>query len=194
MDRNSDKIEETTVEAVSSAVTDPEHDEEFSPEEQKRIIRRIDRRLVVTLGVLYCVSLMDRTNLGAAVIAGMGTELMLIGDRYVSVPNSRKAIPNADWADAIDKSLVASNQSIITLVFFITYILFQPPSTVIVRALGPRVHLALITLLWGSCMIGMGFAADWEQMAGLRVILGFLEAGFFPSCVYLLSTWYTRCT
>lgn len=82
MDRNSEKVEEAMVEAVSPAATDTEHDE-FTPEEQKQIIRRIDRRLVVTLGILYCVSLMDRTNLGAAVIAGMGTELMLVGDRYV---------------------------------------------------------------------------------------------------------------
>ena len=29
-------------------------------------------------------------------------------------------------------------------------------------------------------------------MAGLRVILGILEAGFYPGCVYLLSTWYPR--
>lgn len=29
-------------------------------------------------------------------------------------------------------------------------------------------------------------------MAGLRVILGVLEAGFFPGCAYLMSTWYTR--
>jgi len=29
-------------------------------------------------------------------------------------------------------------------------------------------------------------------MAGLRVILGLLEAGFYPGCVYLLSTWYPR--
>lgn len=27
---------------------------------------------------------------------------------------------------------------------------------------------------------------------GLRVILGTLEAGFFPGCSYLLSTWYPR--
>lgn len=27
---------------------------------------------------------------------------------------------------------------------------------------------------------------------GLRVILGVLEAGFFPGCAYLLSTWYPR--
>lgn len=44
---------------------------EFTELEQKRIIQRIDRRLVTTLGVLYCASLMDRTNLGSAAIAGL---------------------------------------------------------------------------------------------------------------------------
>jgi len=29
-------------------------------------------------------------------------------------------------------------------------------------------------------------------MVGLRIILGVLEAGFFPGCTYLLSCWYTR--
>ena len=29
-------------------------------------------------------------------------------------------------------------------------------------------------------------------MLGLRIILGALEAGFFPGCAYLLSTWYPR--
>jgi hypothetical protein len=48
---------------------------EFSPKEQKKIIHRIDRRLVVTVGVLYCVSLMDRTNLSAAAIAGFVDEV-----------------------------------------------------------------------------------------------------------------------
>ena len=77
--------------------------------------------------------------------------------------------------------------------FFVTYVVFQPPSTVIVRKVGPRIHLALITLFWGATMIGMGFAQNYQALAGLRVLLGVLEAGFFPSCVYLLSTWYTRC-
>lgn len=43
---------------------------QFTPAQQKRIIRRIDLRLAVTLGVLYCISLLDRTNLGAASVAG----------------------------------------------------------------------------------------------------------------------------
>ncbi|KAF2730706.1 major facilitator superfamily MFS-1 [Polyplosphaeria fusca] len=142
---------------------------EFSPQEQRKLIHRIDRRLVVTVGVLYCISLMDRTNLSAANIAGMEKELGL-------------ALPFGG----------VSRYSVVTLVFFTTYVVFQPPSTIIVRKLGPRMHLSSITTAWGAIMIGMGFVHHWQDLAGLRVILGILEAGFFPSCVYLLSTWYTR--
>lgn len=42
----------------------------FTPEEQRKIIHRVDRRLVTTVGIMYCISLMDRTNLSAAAIAG----------------------------------------------------------------------------------------------------------------------------
>lgn len=85
-----------------------------------------------------------------------------------------------------------SRYSIVTLVFFITYIIFQPPSTVLVRKIGPRLHLSAIVVAWGAVMVGMGFANSWGTLAALRVILGVFEAGFFPACVYLLSTWYTR--
>lgn len=47
----------------------------YSPQEQRKLIHRIDRRLVVTVGVMYCISLMDRTNLSAANIAGYGSPI-----------------------------------------------------------------------------------------------------------------------
>ncbi|KND89265.1 putative transporter [Tolypocladium ophioglossoides CBS 100239] len=168
VDHEKQAVESARIDAAKDNVdndvgkVDSHHD--LTPQEQRNIIRRIDRRLVVTVGAMYCVSLIDRTNMSSASIAGMNVELKLEGFRY----------------------------NIANLVFFIPYILFQPPSTILVRGIGPRVHLAGITLFWGAAMIGMGFVKDFEQLAGLRVILGFLEAGFFPSCVYLLSTWYTR--
>lgn len=56
----------------------------FSNEEQRKIIHRIDRRLVATTAAMYAVSLMDRTNLGNAAIAGMNEELGMEGGyRYV---------------------------------------------------------------------------------------------------------------
>lgn len=71
-------------------------------------------------------------------------------------------------------------QSIITLVFFITYIIFQPPATVLTRKIGPRIFLAGLCIAWGTVMIGMGFTHNWAALAACRVILGLLEAGFFP--------------
>ncbi|KAL9120745.1 MAG: hypothetical protein Q9187_002698 [Circinaria calcarea] len=60
------------VEKASKAPTDSDIDvdESYTYKEQREIIHRVDRRLVTMCGVMYCISLMDRTNLSAAAIAG----------------------------------------------------------------------------------------------------------------------------
>jgi MFS family permease len=136
----------------------------FTPAQQKKIIGRIDRRLVLTLGFLYSVSLMDRNNLGIAFVAVMGVDLLLTGSRY----------------------------SIIVLIFFITYVALQASATVFLRKVGPRIFLPTIALLWGATMIGFGFVKSWTQLIPLRLVLGIFEAGFAPGCAYLLSCWYPR--
>jgi len=142
-----------------------DYDEVYSLHEQKRIIRKIDFRLISVLSVLYVVSMMDRLNLSTAAIAGLNQELKLqVGTRY----------------------------SIVILTFFAAYTVFQPLGTVLTRKLGPKWFLSSIVLAWGVVMIGNGFVKTWEQLAGLRVLIGALEAGFFPGAVYLLSTWYAR--
>ncbi|KAL2071999.1 hypothetical protein VTL71DRAFT_11342 [Oculimacula yallundae] len=159
--------EKQTAEQIERSLSQESNDAriaQFTPAEQRKIIHRVDRRLVTTLGALYACSLMDRTNLGAVNIAGMSKELKLHGTQY----------------------------SLIVLIFFIPYVLFQPPATVVLRKLGPRRFLTAIVILWGGLMIGFGFVKKWYEMVGLRVVLGVLEAGFFPGCAYLLSTWYTR--
>ncbi|EUC36396.1 hypothetical protein COCVIDRAFT_31308 [Bipolaris victoriae FI3] len=138
--------------------------ERFTPEQQKKIIRKVDFRLIPTLGCMYCVSLMDRTNLGVAMVAGMGVDLKLTGERY----------------------------SIIVLLFFITYVALQPPATVVLRKFGPKLFLPSIVVLWGAVMIGFGFVKEWTALIPLRLLLGVLESGFFPGSAYLLSCWYKR--
>jgi len=70
MDSDNEKKIVEEVERTTTADSNDAHIAEFSPAEQKKIIRRVDFRLVLTLGLLYMCSLMDRTNLGAANIAG----------------------------------------------------------------------------------------------------------------------------
>ena len=71
-------------EAVPYSQESLDSDPVYSIQEQRKIIHRVDRRLIATCGIMYCISLMDRTNLSAAAIAGMTVELkMNVGFRYV---------------------------------------------------------------------------------------------------------------
>jgi len=132
----------------------------FTPAEQRKIMWRIDTRLILSLAFMYCVSLMDRTNLGIAAVAGMAVDLQTtVGSRY----------------------------SLITLVFFFTYVFLQPPATVILRKVGPKLFLPSICLAWGILTLGFGFVHEWWEMIPLRLALGVLEAGFFPGKQNLAS-------
>lgn len=53
-----------------SSSKDGHYDEEYSYKEQRKIIHKVDRRLITVAGLLVAVSLMDRSNLGNAAIAG----------------------------------------------------------------------------------------------------------------------------
>ena len=111
----------------------------------------------------------------------MSKELMLTGNRYVRRRGWTR--PRGISYTRTATLTLLRGQSVISLTFFVTYIIFQPASTVVIRKLGPRAHLSIITLLWGACMIGMGFVKNWTDLAALRVVLGVLEAGFFPSMI-----------
>ncbi len=45
-------------------------DHGFTPEQERKLIRSLDIRLVGTCGFMLCVSLIDRNNLSSAAIAG----------------------------------------------------------------------------------------------------------------------------
>jgi uncharacterized membrane protein YgcG len=175
------QLEEAMTDKHREAVIVDDLNPEFTEQEWKKIKSRIDRRLVVTLGVLYIISTMDRSNVGVASIAGLTTDLELdVGFRY----------------------------SIVALTFFATYCVFQAPGTLLCRFIGPRYFLAGTTFGFGILMvrvsktfkstsghtqvltdskIGFGFPNDWKVLVGLRVILGVLEAGFLPGMCSSMS-------
>ena len=95
----------------------------------------------------------------------------------------------------MDKDLglsIGSRYSILTMIFFIPYIIFQFPANIVIRKLGPAVWLPSLVVIWGAVTVGMGFTTDWTQALGCRVLLGILEAGYYPGCIFLLSCWYVR--
>ncbi|OOQ86333.1 hypothetical protein PEBR_21932 [Penicillium brasilianum] len=139
----------------------------YDDAEVRRIKRKVDIRLCIVIAVMYTVCQIDRNNLANAVVAGMGKDIDLTGNHYACL-------------------------STIVVIFFPFYTLFQPPMTIIARRIGPRLFLSMITVAWGIIMVGFGFVKDWQGLVGLRAALGLLEAGFFPTCVFLISSWYVR--
>lgn len=151
-----DLEESTSTSSSKTSSSSPSNSESsfpFTPPEQKRIIRQIDLRVVLLLGAMYAVSLIDRSQIGLAMISGMGTDLQLtVGARY----------------------------NIINAVFFGPYVLFQLPSTVLLRKIGPKRFLSGATLAWGLATLACGFVREWRDLVALRVVLGACEAGFYP--------------
>lgn len=140
---------------------------DVEPEEKevRKLIRKIDVRLIPALAFLYAIALIDRGNLPNARLAGMDQDLGIsIGDRY----------------------------SILTMMFFVPYILFEFPSNLAMRKIGPAIWLGTIGILWGVVTIGMGFTHTWGTLLICRIIFGAFEAGLFPGAIYLLGSWYQR--
>lgn len=48
---------------------------------------------------------------------------------------------------------VGYRYSIATLVFFVTYTIFQPPATVVTYKIGPRIFLPTLCVAWGLVMV-----------------------------------------
>ncbi|EON68750.1 hypothetical protein W97_08008 [Coniosporium apollinis CBS 100218] len=117
------------------------------------------------LCVVFGLSLLDRTNISAAYIAGLAKDLRLdIGARY----------------------------STALLVFFIGYAIFELPSNFVIRRFGARYWLSFLIIAWGACVLGMGFVHSWKTLTVLRALLGVFEAGLFPGAVYIIGSWYRQ--
>jgi MFS family permease len=132
---------------------------------ERRIRRKVDLRLCTIAGILCSLNLLDSGVLSSAAVTSMLSDLGLDqGNRF----------------------------SVSIFIFTISSIVFQLPSTIAVRILGPRVWFTAITLAFGVITLCTGFVRTWQQMIVLRILLGAAMAGIFPGLSYLISTWYPR--
>ena len=82
--------------------------------------------------------------------------------------------------------------NIVLSVFYISYIIFEIPSNLCCKWLGPGWFIPGICLAFGLVSIFTGFVNNKEQMCGVRLLLGLFEAGVMPGIAYYLSRWYRR--
>jgi len=60
-------------------------DEPPTPDEEKAVIRKLDWRLMPMIFIIYSLSVLDRSNLGNAHVAGLDGSIGLKGDQYATL-------------------------------------------------------------------------------------------------------------
>jgi sugar phosphate permease len=118
----------------------------------KKLLRKLDLHLLPTMSALYLLCFLDRVNIGQAKLDGIMQSLGLTSLQY-----------NACLS-----------------VFFVTYIIFEVPSNLILKKLRPSRWIPMIMIGWGLVMTFMGLVNSYGSLLTCRLLLGATEAGLFP--------------
>ncbi|KAH7381089.1 putative MFS transporter [Cadophora sp. MPI-SDFR-AT-0126] len=137
---------------------------QFDPAAEARLLLKIDLYIIPTVALLYLFCFIDRANIGNARLAGFEKDLDLKHYDY----------------------------NIVLSVFYISYIIFEIPSNMACKLIGPGWYIPLITLVFGIVSIGTAFVHSFSAVCGVRFLLGIFEAGMLPGIAYYMSRWYRR--
>ena len=129
--------------------------------EEDAIYRKINWRIIPIILFAYILAFLDRINVGF-------TQLQMKADLGFS-----------DAAFGLGAGL-----------FFITYLIFEVPSNLLLEKIGARLTFLRIMVLWGLTSAAMMFVSEPWHFYGLRLLLGACEAGFFPGVILYLTYWY----
>ncbi len=130
---------------------------------ESRTIRKLRRRLIPLLFLLYVVAYLDRINIGFASLT----------------MNAALGITSAQYG-------------LLVGIFFWGYFIFEVPSNLLLHKIGARVWIARILISWGIVAILTGAVHGVPQLYVARFLLGVAEAGFFPGIVLYLTYWFRQ--
>ena len=131
------------------------------PELERGAMRKVSRRLLPYLFVLYVAAYLDRINVGFAQL------------------QMKSALGFSDTVYGLGAGI-----------FFLGYFLFEVPSNLILARIGARIWIARIAITWGLISSAMAIVQTPAAFYVLRFLLGVAEAGFFPGIIYYLSQWF----
>src|SRR5580698_8972375 len=132
-------------------------------ESMQPLYRKISRRLVPFLILLYLVAFLDRVNISFAALT-MNRDLGISETLYGFAAG----------------------------VFFLSYCLFQVPANLVLARMGARCWLAILMVAWGVVSMATAFVVSPPTYIGARFLLGIAESGFYPGVIYYFTFWLPR--
>ena len=144
-------------------VDTPSHGQvQYTRQEERRLVRKIDLVVVPILLVLYLLSFLDRSNIGNAKLEGLVKDIKL-----------------RDYSTALT-------------LFFVGYVIGEVPANIVLKKTSPPLWLPTLTLVWGIISVVQGLVHNQAGLFAVRFFLGLSESGLFPGSVFVFSMFYPR--
>ena len=128
------------------------------------------------VAILIRSDYLDRNAIASTRLGGITEDLGLVGNQFqtsVSILFVGYLLPESD-ADS-------------------RYILMQVPSNLFLDRIGkPAIYLPACMVIWGTISSLTAAVHSFGGLLACRFFLGFIEAAYFPGCLFFLSSWYTR--
>ncbi|KAF2807700.1 MFS general substrate transporter [Mytilinidion resinicola] len=136
---------------------------EIDPAEAKKVLRKIDLRIVPVLFITYLLQYLDKNGINYASVYGLQKGTHLTGNDY-------------SWLGSI---------------FYFGYLFAQYPAGYAMQRLPIAKFLGFATLGWGIILITTPACVNFAGIAANRFLLGAVEATVNPGFVLIMSMWYT---
>ncbi|KAK6442033.1 hypothetical protein LTR95_001745 [Oleoguttula sp. CCFEE 5521] len=130
--------------------------------EIRRVLRKIDLRIVSILFMIYLLQYLDKNGINYASVYGLQKATHLKGQQFA-------------WLSTI---------------FYLGYLVAQFPAGYAIQRLPIGKVLACTTLAWGVIVITTPACTSFAGMATNRFLLGFVESIVNPGFVMVMSIWY----
>ncbi|TDZ37336.1 putative transporter [Colletotrichum spinosum] len=137
---------------------------ELTEEDNIRIRRKTDRRILTILVWVYFLQILDKSVLGYGAIFGLREDCNLTGNQY-SMVSSISAIAQLAW---------------------------QPFSSWLIVKVPHRTLMTALVLGWGVAQVCMAACHNYAGLLATRFLLGLFEAGCLPLFSVITSQWYRR--
>ncbi|KAF7722522.1 hypothetical protein EC973_003085 [Apophysomyces ossiformis] len=91
-----------------------------------------------------------------------------------------------------DTHLADGQLSWLGSIFYLGYLVFQIPNAILIQRIPLGKYMGSLIALWGMVLVCTAEGKNFQQLAALRFLLGFFEAGMYPCCIMLISAMYRR--
>ncbi|KAL4883895.1 major facilitator superfamily domain-containing protein [Aspergillus karnatakaensis] len=135
---------------------------EATPEEEKRILRKIDLHIIPVMGLCYMLQYMDKVSLGYATQLNLRTDLNLHGSEY-------------SWCSSV---------------FYFGYLFWSWPSSYISVRFPLGKYLGASVALWGVVLSTHAACKGFAGLLTARFFLGVTEAAVAPGFSLITGMFY----